>query len=292
VATLAQIIGFVINASMFLIVFAIGSHATLGDLTYLFRQPRLLIRSVVSMNVVMPMFAVAAAVALDLPPALEIALVALAISPVPPILPGKQEKAGGGASYTLGLLTSTSIFAVVLVPLTVGWLGHVFGLTARMPAGRILSIVMVSVLVPLVAGIAVRRFAPGFAARAAHGVAVFAAVLLGVALVPVLFIATPALWSLVGNGALVLLVLFTVIGVAVGHVLGGPNPDDRTVLALATGTRHPGVAIAIATINFPDEKAVFGVVIYHLIIGAIVSAPYVKWRTRLHTTAAGEKVEM
>ena len=48
--------------------------------------------------------AVALAVAFDFTPVVEVALLALAISPVPPLLPGKEFKAGGRASYTIGLL--------------------------------------------------------------------------------------------------------------------------------------------------------------------------------------------
>lgn len=44
-------------------------------------------------------------------------------------------------------------------------------------------------------------------------------------------------------------------------------------LALATGARHPGVAIAIASVNFPDGRSLLAVVLYHLIFAAIVSVP-------------------
>ena len=38
----------------------------------------------------------------------------------------------------------------------------------------------------------------------------------------------------------------------------GPDPEDRVVLALSTASRHPGVALAIATANFPQETSVMG----------------------------------
>jgi BASS family bile acid:Na+ symporter len=124
---------------------------------------------------------------------------------------------------------------------------------------------------------------PAFAARIAHPVSIFATVLLIAAFLPVLFVVVPAVWHLVGNGVLVCLTAFTLVGLAVGHLLGGPDPDNRTVLGLASGTRHPGIAMAVASINFPEEKAVMAVVVFHLIIGAIVSLPYVRWRKRVHT---------
>ena len=88
---------------------------------------------------------------------------------------------------------------------------------------------------------------------------------------------------MIGHGVLVVLALFTLVGVAIGHFLGGPNPDDRTVLALATGIRHPGLAMAIASVNFPDQKvAVLAVVVCHVIVGLILSIPYLIWRKRSH----------
>ncbi|MDR6634839.1 BASS family bile acid:Na+ symporter [Phyllobacterium sp. 1468] len=280
--TLTQIIGFAINASMFLIVFALGLRATFDDVTHLFRRPSLFVRSILSMNICMLAVAVVLSLLFDLHPAIKIALVTLAISPVPPVLPGKQEKAGGSASYTIGLLVATALVSIVLVPLAINLLGSSFNIDMDEPASAIASVVLISIIVPLVAGVALRHFTPDLASRIERPTSRFATLLLIVAVLPVLFIASYAIWALVGNGVVIMLVLFTLIGVALGHFLGGPNPDDRTVLALATGTRHPGVALAIANLNFPDEKAVMAVVLYHLVIGAIVSIPYVRWRTRIH----------
>ena len=72
------------------------------DLFYLVRRPSLLARSLFAMFVVMPILAVVLVRVLELRQSLEIALVALAISPVPPLLPKKQDTAGGEAAYALG----------------------------------------------------------------------------------------------------------------------------------------------------------------------------------------------
>jgi len=50
------------------------------------------------------------------------------------------------------------------------------------------------------------------------------------------------------------------------------------VLALATATRHPGIAIAIAHINFPNEQAVPAAVVIYLVVSAVLSVPYLAWR--------------
>jgi BASS family bile acid:Na+ symporter len=63
-------------------------------------------------------------------------------------------------------------------------------------------------------------------------------------------------------------------------MLGGPDPRDRVVLALATATRHPGIALAIGTTNFPEQKAVLPTILLYVLLVAILTFPYVLWRER------------
>ena len=63
-----------------------------------------------------------------------------------------------------------------------------------------------------------------------------------------------------------------------GHVLGGPDASDRTVLALSTASRHPGAAAAIASVNFPQERAAIAVLLLYLIVAGAASALYLRWR--------------
>jgi BASS family bile acid:Na+ symporter len=283
--TLVQVIGLAIQASVFLIVFAIGLDATMREVGYLFRRPGLLARSILSMNVIMLAFAIAVVLLFKLNPAIDTTLVALAAAPVPPALPNKQAKAGGSQDYAIGLLATAALAAIVLVPIAIAIVGQLSGRNLYVPTEKVVSTVLISVLIPLMAGVLVRHFLPVFADKAARPISRFAMILLLLAVLPILFVASKAIWGLLGNGALVCLVLFTLTGLAAGHLLGGPDPDHRTVLALATAVRHPGIALAIASINFPDQKSVAAVVVCYLIIAAAISAPYVKWRVRAHAAA-------
>jgi hypothetical protein len=83
-----------------------------------------------------------------------------------------------------------------------------------------------------------------------------AAVLLVAGVVPILFTKWPEIVSVIGNGTLAAFVAFIVVGLVTGHLLGGPQATDRTVLALSTAARHPGVALPIAAANFPNQKLV------------------------------------
>lgn len=270
-----------VKGSLALTVFGIGIQSTPSDTTYLLRHRALFARSIISMNVVMPLVALWFAIAFDLLQPVKIALIALAMSPVPPFLPFKAAKAGGDGSYMIGLLFAASVLSIVLVPATLWLFGAFLATPFHVPSASIAKIVGTSVLVPLTLGIFSRRIAPHAAARAARPMTIIAAIALVVSMIPILVTAWPAFRSLIGNGTLLAIVVMTAVGLIVGHALGGPVRDHRTVLALATASRHPAVAIAITSAVLPGEKLVAAAVLLDLLVGAIASAPYVTWSKRV-----------
>jgi BASS family bile acid:Na+ symporter len=281
--TFADLIPIALKLSIVLLVFALGLRATWRDAICVFRQPRLLVRSILAMAILMVAFVVAIASVFDLQPATKIAILALAVSPVPPLLPNRQQMAGGSSSYAIGLMVAAALIAVVSMPFFVAVLGAYFNAATHLQFRQVAAIIAVSVIAPLAAGMFVRYVAPEFTERIVKPVSMFANVLLVVAALMVLFNLSGTISGMIGNGVLVVLALFTLAGMAIGHFLGGPNPDDRTVLALATGIRHPGLAMAIASVNFPDQKAaVLAVVVCHVLVGLILSIPYLIWRRRGH----------
>jgi bile acid:Na+ symporter, BASS family len=277
--TLQQIISLGIQGSMALMVFCVGLHARFDDVLYLLRRPSLLIRSLLAMNVIMPAIAVAIALWLDVDRALKIALIALSVSPVPPILPGSQLKAGGRESYVVGLLATAALVSIVFVPAVAALIGRLFGQEVRTPPSAIASVVVTSILAPLVVGVVVRRLAPTLAARLARPLSLLATVVLVVSFLPALLKIWPAIAASFGNFTFVTIVAFCILGIAAGHLLGGPDKEDRTVLALATASRHPAVALAVAH-DTSDLLPVLGIVLVALIVGAVLGAVYTKLMAR------------
>jgi len=276
-----------VKVGIALLVFGVGLTATVRDTTYFLRHRALFGWSMVSMYVAMPLLAAWLCLKFELPPAIALALVALSISPVPPFLPGKATKAGGGGSYTVGLVVATSLLAAVIVPTSLSIIGRVFALPLSAPIGQVVKIVVATLLLPMALGIGVAHLRPA-AARGGKRVMTLATIMLAVAIVPILFTSWSAFGQLIGDGSLAVIVALTLAGLFVGHILGGPEPEDRTVLALATTARHPAVAIAIATANFPDNKLIVPAVLLALLVSAAASAPYVaksrrRARARVHS---------
>ena len=122
------IILLVLKASIILSVLAIGLKSTFDDTTYLFRRPAHLVRALVSMNVLMPLLALVLALTFNFHPAVKIALVAISVSPVPPIFPNKAFKAGGAEKYTIGLLTAVATVSVIVIPIAMEIFGRILGI--------------------------------------------------------------------------------------------------------------------------------------------------------------------
>lgn len=278
--SLAAIVLLVLKLSIMLSVLAIGLKATLAEVTYLFRHPAQLVRALLSLNVLMLLFALALSVAFDLHPAVKIALVALAVSPVPPIFPNKAFKAGGGEDYTIGLLAATAALSVILIPLAMEICERIAGVPLTMTARSVFSLVLTTVLLPLLVGIGVRALAPKLAERVASPLAKVAIVLLVASALPVLIGMARPMLSLIGDGTILGLSAFAVVAFVVGHLLGGPEPANRTTLALATASRHPAIALAIAHTNFPEQKLAAPVVFMYLILSGVLSGVYLAWVKR------------
>src|SRR3954447_14582389 len=157
---LASLIMLALAVSITLIVFSLGVGVSARDVLYLRRRPGLLLRSLFPIDVAMPLVAGFVAVLFNLRQPVEIALVALAISPVPPLLPRKGLKAGGHAPYVFSLLVAAAVFAIVFIPAAVLLIGKIFGLNLNQSAASIAELVLLTVLLPLGAGILMRFITP------------------------------------------------------------------------------------------------------------------------------------
>ncbi len=278
--TLAQLVPVIIQISIWLIVFSLGLKAGLTELLGVIRTPALLVKGFLAMGVIMPAVAVVVVTAISPPHPVAIALIALALAPIPPLLPKKDVRAGGSEDHATGLLAFAALVSIVWIPLATFVLDSIFPVDLGVSPLIVIRLLIFSLFVPLTIGLIAHALSPALARRAAPMVARVATWLLLAAVIPVLLSVGPAILALVGNGTLLSIILFVLAGLFVGHVMGGPEQENRTFLALASATRHPGVAVGIAHAHFPNERAVIPSVMLYLIVATIAAVPYVRWRAR------------
>jgi bile acid:Na+ symporter, BASS family len=275
--SLAEIVILTLKLSLMVLVFNLGLGARPHQFTHLLRHPGQLIRSLVSMNLVILALAVAIAMLFPLDPNVKLVLIALALSPLPPVLPKKLLKAGGGEDYVTALLFTAAVFSIVWIPLAGKALDMMFPADINLPPAPIAKLVLMTLLAPAMVGLVVRLAAPKVADRIEGPLAKGATLVLLAGLALLIVKAAPAM---LGLGTLLAIVAFLVLALAAGHLLGGPTPGDRSVLALASASRHPGVALAIVRLIYPSDTTAPATLLLYLIVGGLVTLPYVTWRRK------------
>jgi Predicted Na+-dependent transporter len=276
--TAVTILMLLLQASLFLVVLSFGLHIRMEDILYLFRRPWQLAKSLISIFVVMLIFAIVVDRIFNLHGVVEIALIALALSPVPPLIPNRLLKAGGGVSFTFGLLAAVSLLSIIIVPGIIRIMVAVFGLQVNFSESAVLKTIATGIVIPIVIGMIIRYFIPA-SERFAGKLGKIGMIVAVLGLLPILLALLPFMWTVIGNGTILAIIGFAVVGMIAGHLLGGPEPQDRTVLAIATSARHPAIAIALAGANAGDAdiKLVAAVVVLYALISVLVSIPYIKW---------------
>jgi BASS family bile acid:Na+ symporter len=270
-----QLVVLVLQASIFLTVFGFGMRTRWTDVVAVFQRPAALTRALLAMFIIMPAVAIALCLAFKLHPAVEIALAAIAVSPTPPLIPNREVQAGGRAAYGIGLMAITAALSIAIIPFAAPFVGRMLGLSMAMTTEALARLVAMSVLLPLALGMVANAMMPKASARIHQPVVIFAVVALAISLSAIVFAVLPAAVMLIGNGTVLALAAFVVIGIGVGHLLGGPDAEDRVVLGLSTGCRHPGMAIAIAAANFPHETRVVAAALLYLIVNITISVGYI-----------------
>jgi BASS family bile acid:Na+ symporter len=278
------IVNHFISVTIFSLMLAIGVNHSFRQVTYLASQPGLLVRSLLSVIVVVPGIVGVLLWAFPLPPAVATGLAVLAAAPGAPLTTKRVELAGGELPYAVNLQLTLALLAVVVTPLILSVYFSIFELVIEkvslLDVARQIGRVT---FLPVIAGFLVRRFLPGVAARIGSPLRVLANILLIilVLMLAVLLAIAPDLRAMLNPGgpAVTAIVLMVVFSLAAGHFLGGPTQEKRAVLAVASIARNVGLALFIAGLSDYGQKFVPTLLTY-MILGGLLAVPYAVWSKR------------
>ncbi len=255
----------------------VGLGSTPADLTYLWRRPKELLRSLLAMYVAVPLAALLVVKTLPLGAPVKTAILVLAISAGAPLLPKKLMKIGR-EGYVFSLVVTSSLLAIAVVPAWLALLAPLFGRESSVEPRAVALIIAKAFLAPLVVGMLLRWPLSRVAERLSQRILGVAGVALAVAALALLALHWRLLTE-IGWGPLFALVGMTAVALAIGHVLGGPDPADRTALAVSCASRHVGIAMLAAS-TVPGPRTI-ALVLAYVLASAAVSIPYLKWRARI-----------
>jgi BASS family bile acid:Na+ symporter len=271
-------------ATVVTIMFSLGLAILPGDFRWAFARPGLMLRSLFAVLVAVPVLAWLVARAFDLPRAAEVGILLMAISPGAPVALRRSLRAGGHRSFAPALQIAVSALAVVSMPLSLAGFDEYYGAQAVIAPRHLATQVFVVQRLPFGLGIAMARFLPNRAAAFDRRLGRLGGALLAV----LLALAVVDIWRVVIGAQLrvaLAIVVVTTLALAVGHVLGGPEPSTRTAAAISSAARNPGLAVLAATLNHASP-AVTAAVLAYLFIGALTLIPYAAWRRRVPGAAA------
>jgi BASS family bile acid:Na+ symporter len=267
---------FVVAASIVLQVIAIGIQTRPSNLMTCILRPFWLLRIIAAMYIAVPLLATVLAKMSGAADRMKGAMLLMAIAAVAPLLPRKLLKIGVDAGFAESLAAVTMLLAIPLVPITATALGMMFGRTLEVHPSAVAATLAKTFLLPLVVGILLRAVLQRRSIRVGE-IAGTAGTALLIAVVSLLFIVQrdtifPLAWA-----SLPVLIVYAAGSLLIGHVIGGPDPAERTALAVATVTRHPGLAILIASAAAPEAVFVPAILVV-VACSAVVGVPYTAWR--------------
>ena len=277
----ADIVKFILMAGIMLTVTSVGLRSRPADTLLLLRNPRLDIRAMVSMFVLMPLFVIGLTSALPvMDQAAHAALIALSVSPMPPILPRRQVTVGAGGDYAVGLQVLASLFSIIIAPVFTWLAGRLQGVATVFDAVAMLRVLAVTIGAPL---------APASLSPASGRAPPSCPPCLPASSSPCWWRAAPSPWSQrrrtspgkqgmasswLSPPSFCSVCLWAICWEA-------PDAGNRGALALATSARHPGLATTLSAANFPhDREAIIAAVLFFLLANLVLTLPYGLWRRR------------
>ena len=247
---------------------ALGLGLTVAQILAPLRNTRLVVLSLLANFVLMPLGALALASVLRLDPPLGVGLLLLGLAAGAPFLPKLAQLAKGHLAFAVGAM-------VLLMVVTVGYLPLVLPLLlpgVSVDPVTIARSLFLLMLLPLALALAVRARFPVMAARSKSVLDRVSTLSLILLTLLIVVANVSNVLSIFGTRGILAGLLFIAIGFGTGWFLGGPDVENRRVLALGTAQRNIAAALVVASQSFSDPKVVVMVVVV-AIVGLLVLMP-------------------
>jgi len=272
--TLSNIRPTVINPLLGLVMFGMGLTLRLDDFRVVFSRPKDVITGCLAQFTVMPLLAWLLSRAFALDEALALGVVLVGCCPGGTASNVITYLAKGDLALSVGMTGVSTLLAPVMTPLLV-WL--LAGKSVDVDVTSMFLSILWVVILPIVAGLAVKRLWPQQTERATGYLPALSSI--AIAAIVSIIIASNAHKLLSGGLIIVLVVvLHNLCGLAIGYFIGrllGLASSKRRAIAIEVGMQNSGLASSLATLHFAAYPmatipgAVFSV--WHNISGAVVA---------------------
>jgi predicted Na+-dependent transporter len=230
---------------------ALGLSLTVQQILTPLRDVRLVLLGLVTSFVLAPAAAWGIAALFGLSDDQTLGLLLLGVAAGAPFLPKLAQLAKGAVPYSVGLMVLLMVVTVAYVPLVLPLLVDGVAVSAWDIARPLLLLM----LLPLAVALVVRARYPG-SANLAPVLNHVSTTALALGIGSAVLVGLPQIWDQVGTGLLLATLLFVVVLLVVGWLLGGSGREQRAVTALGTAQRNLSAALLIAGTSFVDTPVV------------------------------------
>ena len=259
-----------------LLMFDLGLSLEFKDFLLVVRRPRAMFAGMLGQLVLLPILAYVLVRALGLEPAIAIGVMLIACCPGGSSSNVFSKLAGGDVALSVSLTAVSSVVTLVTMPLIMQWVAAVFGkaVNISLPVGNLLVQNLVTMLLPILVGIIIRRYLP-VAARKISAVLSKLAFPLLMLLAGLFFVGNRE--SIISNfgvlGLTVTALLLSAIGLAaLLCVVFRLVRKERRTIVIEVGMQNAAQAIAVATspFVFNDPAIAVPAIIYALMMNVVL----------------------
>ncbi|MEA5532581.1 sodium dependent transporter [Crocosphaera sp. XPORK-15E] len=263
----------IVKVTIFSLMLAMGINLSLEKMLSLWRKPALLFRALLAVVVLVPLVVVALLKLFNLPLGVTIGLVLLAASPGAPLTTKRTQMAGARFRNSASLQLTLALLAVVITPLTLAIFAILFqSIPDKVTMLDVAKQVTIVQFLPVSLGLLLQKFGAKYAVVIAQPLTFIANSLFLVLIILACIVGVPLLSKLWGL-PLVVIAIMVIVSLGIGHALGGPDEDQRSILAISCIARNVGLALFIAILN-GLEKQVMPTIVVYLMVGAVFGVLY------------------
>jgi BASS family bile acid:Na+ symporter len=267
-----EIINLLVTVTLIEMMVALGLGVKVSDLIAVAADWWLVTRAMLANYVVFPAITVVLLLLFASEPHVAVGFLIMAVCPGAPFGPPLTGIAKGDVPVAVGLMGLLAASSALLAPALLFFLVPLVAGGTKLPvnAGMIAGTLLVTQLLPLVVGLAVRHWLPAVAEAIQRPASVLS-VVLNLAAVGCILATQYQLLLEIGLPGLIGMLVLLVASWGAGWLLGGSAPGTIKAMTLTAALRNVGVGLVIATGSLADTPAVTAVLAFGL-LGILGSA--------------------
>lgn len=186
-----------------------------------------------------------------------------------PFLPKLAQTAKGDVAFSVGLMVLLMVVTIAYMPIVLPLLLS----GVEINPWDIAKSLILAMLLPLGIGLFMKGRWSDLADDLQPHMASASSLAILLMLVGAIVLQWQNIVSLFGTGAIIAILVFLLVSLAIGYVAGGSDPATRSVMGLGTAQRNLSAALVVGAMNFSDSPNVLITVIAAGLIGLVLLLP-------------------